>query len=168
MPKTKFINGDRVVGNDKKASFRGRTGIITGRAHAGEYWVEFDDGETECVRTNWLDLDQSTKQFDRSELVVEISGMPMGHHSKVDNDIRGWSHLVGELAKLYGLPFHLRRVIVTPQFDLIVNQLLEIEPGEFTYIAERNEIIAVGKILPIFEHIRSSHTKPEGKSWSSK
>jgi len=51
----KFNMGDRVIGNDRKASFRDRKGTIIGyepRTH--EYLVRFDDGRNEYVNPSWL------------------------------------------------------------------------------------------------------------------
>jgi hypothetical protein len=51
----KFNKGDRVIGNDKKASFRDRKGTIVNyepRTH--EYLVRFDDGRNEYVNPGWL------------------------------------------------------------------------------------------------------------------
>ncbi len=55
MGKLKFNMGDIVIGNDKKASFRGRKGTVIGyepRTH--EYLVRFDDGRNEYVNPSWL------------------------------------------------------------------------------------------------------------------
>jgi site-specific DNA-methyltransferase (adenine-specific) len=55
MGRLKFNMGDRVIGNDKKASFRDREGTIIGyepRTH--EYLVRFDDGRNEYVNPSWL------------------------------------------------------------------------------------------------------------------
>lgn len=56
----KFEAGDRVIGNDKKASFRGRAGTVKSYGpNKGEYLVLFDDGEEEYVNTEWIDHDGS-------------------------------------------------------------------------------------------------------------
>ncbi len=55
MGRLKFNMGDRVIGNDKKASFRDRKGTVIGyepRTH--EYLVRFDDGRNEYVNPSWL------------------------------------------------------------------------------------------------------------------
>jgi len=55
MGRLKFNMGDIVIGNDKKASFRDRKGIVIGyepRTH--EYLVRFDDGRNEYVNPSWL------------------------------------------------------------------------------------------------------------------
>jgi hypothetical protein len=50
MGKRKFKIGDRVIGNNKKASFAGRTGTIIGYiGEHSQYQVRFDDGKTEAV-----------------------------------------------------------------------------------------------------------------------
>ncbi len=56
--KLKFNMGDIVIGNNRKASFKGRKGTVTGyepRTH--EYLVHFDDGRDEYVNPSWLDKD---------------------------------------------------------------------------------------------------------------
>jgi len=55
MGRLKFNMGDRVIGNDRKASFRDRKGTVIGyepRTH--EYLVRFDDGRNEYVNPSWL------------------------------------------------------------------------------------------------------------------
>lgn len=55
MGKLKFNMGDRVVGNDRKASFRDRKGTVIGyEPHTHEYLVRFDDGKNEYVNPAWL------------------------------------------------------------------------------------------------------------------
>ncbi len=60
MGKRKFYIGEKVVGNDKRASFRDRRGIVLrygpGKA---EYLVRFDDGREEYVNSWWLDREKS-------------------------------------------------------------------------------------------------------------
>jgi transcriptional regulator with XRE-family HTH domain len=59
--KLKFEAGDRVVGNDKKASFRDRKGTVKNYGpNKAEYLVLFDDGEEEYVNTEWIDRDNPT------------------------------------------------------------------------------------------------------------
>jgi len=54
--RTKFKIGDRVIGNNKKASFAGRKGIIVGYiGEYSQYQVLFDDGITETVYSWWID-----------------------------------------------------------------------------------------------------------------
>lgn len=56
MGKRKFNVGDRVIGNDKKASFRGRKGTVVGYIREySQYQVRFDDGRTETVYSWWID-----------------------------------------------------------------------------------------------------------------
>lgn len=56
MARRKFDSGDKVVGNDKRALFRRRRGIILGYGpHKAEYFVLFDDGTMEFVNSWWLD-----------------------------------------------------------------------------------------------------------------
>jgi hypothetical protein len=58
MARRKFEIHDRVVGNDKRASFRERTGIIVDwLPSSSEYGVRFDDRaqEVEYVYSVWLD-----------------------------------------------------------------------------------------------------------------
>lgn len=55
MAKRKFNMGDKVIGNEKKASFRGRKGTIVQYESGSQYWVIFDDGRKECVNSWWLD-----------------------------------------------------------------------------------------------------------------
>ncbi len=55
MARRKFNIGDKVVGNEKKASFRGRKGAIVQYESGSQYWVEFDDGRKECVNSWWLE-----------------------------------------------------------------------------------------------------------------
>jgi len=59
MPRRKFDIGDKVVGNQKKASFYGRKGKIVRHESSSQYWVEFDDGKIECVYSWWLDKQPS-------------------------------------------------------------------------------------------------------------
>jgi hypothetical protein len=47
--------GDRVIGNEKKASFHGRKGAIVQYESRSQYWVMFNDGLKECVNSCWLD-----------------------------------------------------------------------------------------------------------------
>jgi len=59
MARRKFDNGDKVMGNDRKASFRGRTGVVVGYGpHNAEYLVHFDDGRDETVNAEWLDAER--------------------------------------------------------------------------------------------------------------
>jgi len=56
MFRRKFHNGDRVTGNDRKASFRGRRGVVLEYGpHKAEYCVFFVDGKIEFVNSEWLD-----------------------------------------------------------------------------------------------------------------
>ena len=55
MVRRKFNVGDKVIGNDKKASFRERKGTIVKYELGSQYWVMFDDGRKECVYSQWLD-----------------------------------------------------------------------------------------------------------------
>ena len=56
MLRRKFDNWEKVVGNDKRAWFRGRRGIILGYGpNKAEYFVLFDDGTMEFVNSWWLD-----------------------------------------------------------------------------------------------------------------
>jgi hypothetical protein len=56
MARTKFNIGDKVIGNDKKASFRERKGVVVSYYQAThQYEVLFEDGRTEYVESNWLD-----------------------------------------------------------------------------------------------------------------
>ena len=55
MPQRKFNVGDKVIGNEKKASFRGRKGTIVQYESGSQYWVLFDDGQKECVYSWWLE-----------------------------------------------------------------------------------------------------------------
>lgn len=55
MAKRKFKVGDKVIGNEKKASFRDRKGTIVGHESGSQYWVAFDDGRKECVNSSWID-----------------------------------------------------------------------------------------------------------------
>ena len=56
MDRKKFNGGDRVVGNDKKASFAGRKVTVAEylREHS-QYEVLFDDGVKETVYSWWID-----------------------------------------------------------------------------------------------------------------
>jgi len=49
MARKKFNVDDKVIGNEKKASFCGRKGIILQYESGSQYWVMFDDGRKECV-----------------------------------------------------------------------------------------------------------------------
>lgn len=53
--RTKLIVGDRVIGNDKRASFRERKGTVLQHGPQSQYLVEFDDGRKEWVNSEWLD-----------------------------------------------------------------------------------------------------------------
>ena len=56
MGRRKFKIGDRVIGNNKKASFAGRKGTIVGYiGEYSQYQVLFDDGITETVYSWWID-----------------------------------------------------------------------------------------------------------------
>ena len=55
MARKKFNVGDKVIGNEKKASFYGRKGTIVQYESQSQYWVMFDDGRKECVNSWWLD-----------------------------------------------------------------------------------------------------------------
>jgi len=60
MGKRKFTKGEKVIGNDKKASFRGRRGIIISYGpHKGEYLVHFEDGKQEAVNVEWIDKQEA-------------------------------------------------------------------------------------------------------------
>jgi hypothetical protein len=61
MAKRKFNVGDKVIGNEKKASFWGRKGTIVQYESGSQYWVMFDDGRKECVYSWWLEK-QSSRQ----------------------------------------------------------------------------------------------------------
>ena len=52
----KFGLGDKVIGNDRKASFAGRKGVVVSyiREHS-QYQVLFDDGITETVYSTWIE-----------------------------------------------------------------------------------------------------------------
>ena len=54
MARRKFSIGDKVIGNDKKASFRERKGTVVSYLK-GQYEVHFQDGRTEYVDSDWLD-----------------------------------------------------------------------------------------------------------------
>lgn len=54
MARTKFNIGDKVIGNDKKASFRERKGVVVSYLK-GQYKVRFEDDRTEYVDSEWLD-----------------------------------------------------------------------------------------------------------------
>ena len=49
MARKKFNVDDKVIGNEKKASFCGRKGIILQYESGSQYWVMFDDGRKECM-----------------------------------------------------------------------------------------------------------------------
>ncbi len=51
----KFKIGDRVVGNDKKASLSGRAGKVIAFTPENLYWVQFDDGRKEPVESRFMD-----------------------------------------------------------------------------------------------------------------
>lgn len=55
--KRKFEPGQRVIGNDKKASYRGKSGIVESYNEATrEYFIRFDGAPvTECLSPSWLD-----------------------------------------------------------------------------------------------------------------
>ena len=56
MGKRKFQVGDRVIGNNKKASFADRKGtIISYIGEYSQYQVRFDDDGTETVYSWWID-----------------------------------------------------------------------------------------------------------------
>ncbi len=56
MGRRKFSIGDRVIGNNKKASFAGRKGSIVGYIpEYSQYTVRFDDGKMETVYSRWID-----------------------------------------------------------------------------------------------------------------
>ena len=59
MGQPKFRIGDLVIGNDRKASFLGRTGCVAAWLSAtSEYGVKFDDRPDvlEYVLSAWIDL----------------------------------------------------------------------------------------------------------------
>ena len=54
--KRKFADGAQVRGREEGvASFRGRTGTVTGYVPGSGYWVKFDDGRAENVPSYWLE-----------------------------------------------------------------------------------------------------------------
>ena len=56
MIRRKFENGDRVIGNDKRASYRSVRGIILGYGpNKAEYFVFLLDGRFEFINSWWLD-----------------------------------------------------------------------------------------------------------------
>ena len=55
MARRKFKVGDKVIGNEKKATFHERKGTIVGCESGSQYWVVFDDGRKECAYSWWLD-----------------------------------------------------------------------------------------------------------------
>ena len=56
MGRKKFDIGSRVIGNDKKASFKDRRGtVVKYWTPTGEYLIRFDDGRDEYVNPRWLD-----------------------------------------------------------------------------------------------------------------
>lgn len=61
MATRKFSMGDRVIGNEKKASFNGRKGTIVQYESQSQYWVKFDDGLKECAYSWWLRKEISGK-----------------------------------------------------------------------------------------------------------
>lgn len=54
MARRKFIIGEQVIGNDRKASYRGRRGVVIKYESAGQYWIIFEDSRKECVDSGWL------------------------------------------------------------------------------------------------------------------
>ena len=64
----KFTLGERVVGNQKKASFRDRTGVIVEcLPRSSEYGVRFDDHpeRVEYVISSWLQSRPLESESDR-------------------------------------------------------------------------------------------------------
>jgi hypothetical protein len=54
--KRKCADGARVRSREEgAASFRGRTGAVTGHVPGSGYWVNFDDCRTENVPAHWLE-----------------------------------------------------------------------------------------------------------------
>lgn len=53
----KFLKEQRVIGReDGPASFRGRRGVVVGRAIGSpQYAIQFNDGPLEWVMSNWVD-----------------------------------------------------------------------------------------------------------------
>ena len=62
MAERKFRAGDRVVGNDRKGSFWGRSGKVLDYIKPSQYWVRFDDGKVEAVDSSWLDREEGEGQ----------------------------------------------------------------------------------------------------------
>lgn len=59
MGRRKFDTGDRVIGDDRKASYRDRRGtIVKYGPHKAEYLVHFDDSKYETVNVEWLDRER--------------------------------------------------------------------------------------------------------------
>ncbi len=57
MGRKKFNIGDKVIGNDKKASYAERKGVVIGYNRiTHEYQVRFEDGKIEYVNPSWLDI----------------------------------------------------------------------------------------------------------------
>ena len=79
MTRRKFSIGDRVIGNDKKASFRGRKGTVAGYEPGSQYWVKFDDGPTECVYSWWLEKELEARSLP-SEAATEVTLADLTRH----------------------------------------------------------------------------------------
>lgn len=54
MARRKFNVGDKVIGNEKKASFRGHRGTTVEYESSSIYWVLFNDDRKEYVHSWWL------------------------------------------------------------------------------------------------------------------
>lgn len=87
--------------------------------------------------------------FNISELIIEISGVPDAHMPIIEGDLRLWVSGIAGAAENLGLPYRLKRVTVTADFDGAVNRVLKNNYGFDGYAAKRNEIQAIGKTLPI-------------------
>jgi hypothetical protein len=56
MGKMKFNAGDKIIGNNKKADYSDKKGIVIGYNQAtGEYQIRLENGEVHYVSPRWLD-----------------------------------------------------------------------------------------------------------------
>ncbi len=94
MARHKFSIGDRVIGNNKKASFWERCGVVVNwLAESSQYGVRFDDRPetTEYVMSTWLDSDS------RLEALL-LEGLASGEGIPLTDDF--WRELKADAAHI--------------------------------------------------------------------
>lgn len=56
MGKMKFNMGENIIGNDKKADYRGKKAVVIGyHRPTNEYQIQLEDGGVHYVSPSWFD-----------------------------------------------------------------------------------------------------------------